>query len=124
MKTMDCLLVPVRPGTQTVSLRTVRLPSGERVGIAFTTMNRLIEIMGPAQPWIRLDERAIKSMLAPLGIHRIQVDPGLLAPSPNAHPLAGTPDMARPPHRRAPRRPERRARRRPAAANRSPASPG
>ncbi|MGK5555984.1 SAV_915 family protein [Actinomadura kijaniata] len=124
MRTMDCLLVPVRPGTQTVSLRTARLPTGERTGIAFTTVDRLTEIMGPAQPWIRLDERAMKSMLAPLGIRRIQVDPGLLAPSPDVRPLGGASGVTRPSHRRAPRRPERRARRRPATASRSPASPG
>jgi hypothetical protein len=63
-----------------LALRSGRLPTGERVGIAFTTESRLIQIMGAGQRWIRLNEAAIKAMLAPLGIARVQVDPGLIAP--------------------------------------------
>jgi hypothetical protein len=33
-------------------------------------------VLGEDQPWIRLTDRAMKAMLAPLGIRRIQVDPG------------------------------------------------
>jgi hypothetical protein len=52
-------VVPVHTGTGMVSLRCGRLPSGERVGIAFTA-------------------EAMRDMLAPLGVTRIQVDPGVI----------------------------------------------
>ena len=64
-----------------VSLRCGRLPTGERVGIAFTTDERLTATMGPDQERIHLHERALRAMLRPLGVTRIQVDPGVLAPS-------------------------------------------
>ena len=62
-----------------MTLRCGRLPGGERVGIAFTTEAALAEVMGPAQPWIHLHERALRSMLAPLGVTRLQVNPGVVA---------------------------------------------
>ena len=63
------------------SLRCGRLPTGERVGIAFTTEERLTGTMGPDQERIHLHERALRAMLRPLGVTRIQVDPRVLAPS-------------------------------------------
>ena len=75
------LVVPVRTGPGTVCLRCGRLPTGERAGIAFTTEARLSEVMGAGQPWIHLDDEAMKEMLAPLGVTRIQVDPGLIVAS-------------------------------------------
>jgi hypothetical protein len=74
------MVVPVRTGSGTVSLRCGRLPDGRRVGIAFTSEARLIEVMGADQPWIHLNERAMRAMLAPLGVTRIQVDPGVVTP--------------------------------------------
>ena len=62
-----------------VSPRFGRLPTGERVGIAFTTDIGLIKVMGQDQTWIRLSDGAMKAMLAPLGIRRIQVDPELVS---------------------------------------------
>jgi hypothetical protein len=64
-----------------VSLRCGRMPDGMRVGIAFTTEARLVEVMGVDQPWIHLDERAMRAMLAPLSVSRIQVDPGVVTPN-------------------------------------------
>jgi hypothetical protein len=37
--------------------------------------------MGTDQPWIHLHERAMRAMLAPLGVTRIQVDPGVVTPN-------------------------------------------
>jgi hypothetical protein len=51
------------------------------VGIAFTTEARLAGIMGADQAWIHVSERAMKAMLAPLGIQQIRVDPGLISAS-------------------------------------------
>jgi hypothetical protein len=73
------MVVPVRTKAGAASLRCGRLPNGERVGIAFTTADRLTEVMGADQPFIHLHERALKAMLAPLGVTRVQVDPGVVA---------------------------------------------
>lgn len=79
MHVTGLLVVPVT-GSETLALRIGRLPTGERVGIAFTSENRLTQVMGAGQRWIHLSEMATKAMLAPLGIARVQVDPGLIAP--------------------------------------------
>ncbi|MFJ8581023.1 SAV_915 family protein [Micromonospora sp. NPDC093277] len=75
----DNYIIPVRtvPGRQSLTIRTGRLPQGQRVGLAFTTTDKLANTLGANQPWTRLCESALRTMLAPLGIHRIQVDPAL-----------------------------------------------
>ena len=75
------MVVPVKTGSGTACLRCGRLPDGERVGIAFTTQARLARVMGADQPWTYLSGPAMRDMLAPLGVTRIQVDPGLIAAS-------------------------------------------
>lgn len=82
MSMTGSMVVPVRTGSGTVSLRCGRLPTGEHVGIAFTTEARLRTVMGAGQPWIQISEQAMEEMLAPLGITRIQVDPGLVTARP------------------------------------------
>ncbi|MFI5927067.1 SAV_915 family protein [Micromonospora sp. NPDC051543] len=74
--------VPVRelPGRLVGTVRTGRTPQGERVGIAFTRPDLLVTAMGADQPWEVLCESALRGMLRPLGIDRIQVDPLLVAP--------------------------------------------
>jgi hypothetical protein len=81
------LVVPVT-GAEVPALRSGRLPTGERVGIAFTTESRLIHAMGASQRRILINERAVRAMLAPLGITRIQLDPDLVAPPVTPSPLA------------------------------------
>ena len=76
------MVVPVRAVSGMVSLRCGHLPTGERVGIAFTTEAHLAAVMGAGQPWIHLSDQAMEQMLAPLGVTRIQVDPGLVTTSP------------------------------------------
>jgi hypothetical protein len=69
------LFVPVRASALgTLALRTGRLPSGPRVGLAFTSEASLRSALGAGQPWIRLDEDAMRAMLMPLGIAQIRVD--------------------------------------------------
>jgi hypothetical protein len=72
-------LVPVHSMTSaqegTLALRTGRLLSGERIGLAFTCEASLLLTLGPGQEWIRLDEDALFDMLAPLGVEHIRVDP-------------------------------------------------
>ncbi|MEW1583865.1 SAV_915 family protein [Micromonospora vinacea] len=74
--------VPVRdlPGRLVRTVRTGRSPQGRRVGIAFTRPELLVAAMGADQQWEELCESALRSMLRPLGIDRIQVDPLLVAP--------------------------------------------
>ncbi len=61
--------------------------TGEHVGLAFTSEASLLLAMGPSQQWARLGYQAMRSMLAPLGIKNVRVDP---------HPIreleAGSPD--------------------------------
>ncbi|MEU8165944.1 SAV_915 family protein [Micromonospora sp. NPDC049004] len=75
--------VPVRelPGRMIGTVRTGRSPQGQRVGIAFTRPELLVAAMGADQPWETLCESALRGMLRPLGIDRIQVDPLLVAPA-------------------------------------------
>jgi hypothetical protein len=75
------MVVPVRTGSGRVCLRCGRLPTGERVGIAFTTEARLAGVMGADQDWMHLTGQAMKVLLAPLGVNRIQVDPALVEAS-------------------------------------------
>ena len=69
-------LIPVRTcAAETLALRTGRLVSGERVGLAFTSEASLTRTLGPSQQWIHLSRRALEDMLEPLGIERIVIDP-------------------------------------------------
>ena len=48
-------LIPVRTcAAGTLALRTGRLGSGERVGLAFTSEASLARTLGPSQQWVRL----------------------------------------------------------------------
>ena len=72
----DTFLIPVRESRAgTLAVQTGRLRTGERVGLAFTTEASLQLAMGSSPRWVRLDGRALKDMLAPLGIRHIRVDP-------------------------------------------------
>ena len=69
-------LVPVRESQAgTLALRTGRLTSGERVGLAFTSEASLLLTMGPFQQWVRLAAEPLRDMLAPLGVQCIRIDP-------------------------------------------------
>ena len=69
-------LIPVRTcAAGTLAVRTGRLISGERVGLAFTSEASLTRTLGPSQPWIRLAREALADMLEPLDIEHITVDP-------------------------------------------------
>ena len=69
----------------TLALRTGRLLSGRRVGLAFTSEALLVSTLGPALQWVELDGQALKDMLAPLGVKQVRIDacpacaPGALA---------------------------------------------
>jgi hypothetical protein len=70
------LLVPVTPGhAGTLALRTGRLPSGQRTGLAFTSPAALHAALGPEQAWTKLTEPALRDLLRPLGVQQIRLDP-------------------------------------------------
>lgn len=69
-------LVPVQASTTgALVLRTGRLLSGERVGLAFTSEASLRLTLGPSGQWAVLDGEALRDMLAPLGVEHFRVDP-------------------------------------------------
>jgi hypothetical protein len=92
------LLVPVRTtAAGTLALRTGRLSSGERTGLAFTSQDALVRALGPSQQWTDLSWEALLDMLAPLGIKHIRVDPEPdRPPSPGGTPVAEAVTVAGP----------------------------
>jgi hypothetical protein len=65
----DTLYVPVRTsGAGVLTLRTGRLESGERIGLAFTSEASLSFTLGAAQRWVILGDQSLRGMLTPLGI--------------------------------------------------------
>ncbi|MGW7369759.1 SAV_915 family protein [Streptomyces sp. NPDC054841] len=75
------LYVPVRPGcTAEVVIRLFRTPLGARTAVGFTSPERLTELLGTDQTWIRLSEHALRAVAAPLGALELTVDPTFTAP--------------------------------------------
>lgn len=69
--------VPVRASQAgPLALRTGRLLTGQRIGLAFTSEASLLLTLGPAQAWVRLDSRA----QGPAGPARDRARPGRPAP--------------------------------------------
>jgi hypothetical protein len=76
IRVADTFFVPVRESRGgTLALRTGRLRSGERVGLAFTTEDSLLLTLGSSRRWARLGGQALRDMLAPLGVRHVLVDP-------------------------------------------------
>lgn len=70
--------VPVQASRAgTLALRTGRLRSGERIGIAFTSEASFRRAMGPSEQWVRLAGQALREFLVPLGVEHFRVDPRL-----------------------------------------------
>ena len=70
------LYVPVRMSNAGIlTLRTGRLESGERIGLAFTSEDSLSFTMGAGQQWVNLGDQSLRDMLGPLGIRQLRVDP-------------------------------------------------
>jgi hypothetical protein len=98
----DLLVVPVRTASGgTLAVRTARLAGEGRVGIAFTSVSGLRQVLGDDQEWVRLHESALRHLLRPLGVARIQVDPTVMVPripadAAGAVPSQGSPAEVRP----------------------------
>ncbi|MBC6457710.1 SAV_915 family protein [Actinomadura sp. HBU206391] len=91
----DVLVVPVRSASGgTLAVRTARLAGEGRVGIAFTSVSQLRLVLGGDQEWVRLHETALRLLLKPLGVAKIQVDPALMLPRIPADPAGVVPPQA------------------------------
>ncbi|NAS26549.1 hypothetical protein GT755_33345 [Herbidospora sp. NEAU-GS84] len=84
--TMDVpLFVPVRKTGCADALRVFRTPDGARTAVAFTSPVRLALVLGADQPWIRLCEPALRSLLRDIGISGIVLDPQAASTQPAPH---------------------------------------
>ncbi|WP_329578888.1 hypothetical protein OG500_10195 [Kitasatospora sp. NBC_01250] len=77
--------VPVRevpPGHAGVAqvLRLFRQRDGSRCAVAFSSPGALHALLGAAQPSAELTEAALRALTEPLGVHRLVLDPKLVAP--------------------------------------------
>jgi hypothetical protein len=57
-----------------VELRRLR-DSGEPVGLAFTSVESLVAVLGPWQPWISVPMFSYVAFLRTQGVRRVEVDP-------------------------------------------------
>jgi hypothetical protein len=68
--------VPVRrTGDGMDTLVIARTPEGARAGIAFSSARALVAACQARQPFTEMTEDALREMLVPLGVTRIQLDP-------------------------------------------------
>jgi hypothetical protein len=76
----DVVYVPARPvrsdsgRVPAVELRRLR-DTDERVGLAFTTLEALAEVLGECQPWIGVAMYPYVAWLRLQGVYRVHVDP-------------------------------------------------
>ncbi|MFE6481864.1 SAV_915 family protein [Streptomyces sp. NPDC057757] len=77
------LFVPVRSGPAGCTARFFRTPPGGRTAVGFTSAARLAATLGTEQACVRLSERALRSLAAPLGVTVVTVDPQFSAPAPS-----------------------------------------
>lgn len=76
------LFVPVRQCAAGPVVRVFHTPLGASTAVAFTTLERLTDVLGPEQAWIRLAEPALRGLVGPIGVAQLVVDPTLAAPVP------------------------------------------
>ncbi len=69
------LVVPVRVGAVTQSLRLFRTVNGTRTAVAFSSPARLMAVLGSDQRWIHLSESALRKMIEDLDLEGIVIDP-------------------------------------------------
>ncbi|MEW1911824.1 SAV_915 family protein [Kitasatospora sp. NPDC085895] len=74
--------VPVRTTGPVQVLRFFRHRDGSCCAVAFSTAAALHALLGPDQEAAELTEPALRGLTAPLGIDRLVLDPGLVAPHP------------------------------------------
>ncbi|GAB2821842.1 SAV_915 family protein [Streptomyces daliensis] len=78
---VPALYVPVTPGPAGCVPRLFRTPPGDRTAVGFTARERLADVLGAAQGWVRLSEPALRALAEPLGVELLTVDPQFAAPA-------------------------------------------
>jgi SseB protein N-terminal domain len=64
-----------RRGRQALEFEIRQLADGVRALPVFSTRERLVEALGPAQPWALLPLRAARALMAAAGIPSVVLDP-------------------------------------------------
>ncbi|MEV7596925.1 SAV_915 family protein [Kitasatospora sp. NPDC089797] len=81
---MACVVwhVPVTTtGTgSTTALRLFRMRDGRRCAIGFSSPEGLTALLGPEQAYTELGEAALRTLISPLGVDTLVLDPRLVAP--------------------------------------------
>ncbi|MEV7214347.1 SAV_915 family protein [Kitasatospora cineracea] len=89
------LLVPVRPNPLGCIAQLFRTALGDRTAVAFTSETLLTRVLGPDQSWAELSEAALRTLVAPLGVTVLTIDPQLVAAAPRSRPHHETAHAAR-----------------------------
>jgi hypothetical protein len=66
-------------GRAEIAFETCVLESADHAAMAFTSIQRLIEALGPMQPWIAVPLGRVRNLLGAAGLSQIAVDPTLPA---------------------------------------------
>lgn len=73
------VIAPARPmtlnGEGGVLFESKRLGNGERIGVAFTNVEMLVEAMGNSQPWVCVPLLVLKEFHAAADVHQLVVNP-------------------------------------------------
>lgn len=67
----------VREGRRELLYEVRDCPDGTRVLPVFTSLDRLVEELGPAQPWAQSPLRAVRALMGAAGVTRVELDPAL-----------------------------------------------
>jgi hypothetical protein len=67
--------VPARPYRRDVAFEVRHLPDGRKLGIAFTSLDMLVEVLGQYQPWVALRVTDLRASLGEQGVTAIMFDP-------------------------------------------------
>jgi hypothetical protein len=71
--------VPAHPITsghrKDVAFETRRLASGEPAAMAFTSLSRLVESLGKAQPWLAMPMGRLRALMGTSGVGKVALDP-------------------------------------------------
>jgi hypothetical protein len=66
----------IRPGHEGDVIFEVRqLSDGSRALPVFTTVSRLVAVLGPEQPWVAIPLRNVEAIVGGAGVDRVVVDP-------------------------------------------------
>jgi hypothetical protein len=71
----ELVFVPAHPRGQDVVFEVRGLPDGRRMLPVFTSTRRLVEALGPMQPWAAVPLAAARALMGEAGVDLVVVDP-------------------------------------------------